>query len=89
MGIIGCILAAIHVVISLPFVVAAANRQFNPVHFRKIYLVSGLLMYSAWASFGYMNEAYLLMFAMGLGLLKYSVVLIQLWVSYTVQLIKK
>lgn len=81
--IMGCILAAAHAVLSLPVIVKIANSQVPAMSVRNMHLWSGLLMYACWSTYGYIENNYLLAFALVLGILKYVVVLIQLSIGFT------
>jgi len=76
-GVVGCLLAAVHAAFSFPVIVKIANNQLPALPGRNMHLWSGLMMYSCWGLYGFMSGNYLLAFALLLGILKYGVVLIQ------------
>lgn len=80
--IMGCFLAAAHAVLSLPVIVKIANSQVPAITMRNMHLWSGLLMYACWSTYGYLDNNYLLAFALVLGIIKYAAVLLQLALRY-------
>jgi hypothetical protein len=78
LGLIGSLLAAIHLVVSLPAVIWASSVSAisNP---HKAHIWSGLAVYLCWGIYGVTSSNYLLAFAMLLGVLKYTVVIVPVY----------